>query len=365
MPSNRAREYSLPAYGYNMASRPNAHIYHGAYVHKINFAGKRAESITYVDTDNANTTHTVKAKEIILSAEAIESPQLLMLSGVGPADHLKSLGIPVNLDSPDIGPNLRDHNYGSIETEVTPDIYKISLWENETYLNEIKQQFHQNHDGPLANAPASSFSLVRVPDDIPAGPAGEFHRWLLADRGQLQMQYANVALLQNTSATTVPIMTLWVALVQPEGTRTVRPKTSNFWDYPLIDTAYFSSEGDQKSVLWEYKKLCEVIQSDLLKQVVMNSIPVHRRPLTLSSGRRSKEVLNRIITRWLPWHLVQYSIPISESVVSRVSEVLTLVSSRARQTVIRKLMFTRLSTQQPGRSGKRTSLNTRLPGECI
>ena len=87
MPSNRTREYALPAYGYNMASRPNAHIYHGAYMHKINVAGKRAESITYVDTDNANTTHIVKAEDIILSAEAIESPKLLMLSD-DPPDQL-------------------------------------------------------------------------------------------------------------------------------------------------------------------------------------------------------------------------------------------------------------------------------------
>ena len=52
---------------------------------------------------------TVEGDEIVLSAGAIASPQLLMVSGVGPADHLGSLGIPVVADLPGVGQNLRDH----------------------------------------------------------------------------------------------------------------------------------------------------------------------------------------------------------------------------------------------------------------
>jgi choline dehydrogenase-like flavoprotein len=52
---------------------------------------------------------TVEGEHIILSAGAVGSPQLLMLSGVGPAGHLSSLGIPVVQDKPGVGQNLRDH----------------------------------------------------------------------------------------------------------------------------------------------------------------------------------------------------------------------------------------------------------------
>ena len=52
---------------------------------------------------------TVEGDQIVLSGGAIASPQLLMLSGVGPAEHLRSLGIPVVHDSPGVGQNLRDH----------------------------------------------------------------------------------------------------------------------------------------------------------------------------------------------------------------------------------------------------------------
>ena len=272
-PTNRTRESAFASYGGLMTGRQNAEIKHSAYVSKINFSGTCAESVTYVDADDGNSTHTIRAKEIIVSSGAIGSPKLLMLSGVGPADHLDSLGIPVVLDSPDIGSNLQDHNYGSIEVEVTVDVYTLSRWQNESYLDKIKKQWYDEHNGPLANAPASSFSLVRVPDGaLPRGAAGDFHRSLPEDRGQLQMQYANIALLAKTAPATTPVMTLWVALVQPEASGTVRLKSPDFRDFPLIDTAYFGSESDRACVLWGYKKLREVLQSPLLEDVIVQEI---------------------------------------------------------------------------------------------
>ena len=59
--------------------------------------------------ESGGETFVVEGNNIILSAGAVGSPQLLMLSGVGPADHLTSLGIPVVLDVPGVGQNLRDH----------------------------------------------------------------------------------------------------------------------------------------------------------------------------------------------------------------------------------------------------------------
>ena len=73
---------------------------------RVLFDGFRA---TGVEVESGGERFTVEGEEIILSAGAIASPQLLMLSGVGPADHLRSLGIPVFLDVPGMGQNMRDH----------------------------------------------------------------------------------------------------------------------------------------------------------------------------------------------------------------------------------------------------------------
>ena len=84
----------------NLTIRPNCTV------HRILFEGKRA---TGVVVESGGETYTVEGEEIVLSGGAIASPQLLMLSGVGPADHLREFAIPVVADLPGVGQNLRDH----------------------------------------------------------------------------------------------------------------------------------------------------------------------------------------------------------------------------------------------------------------
>ena len=73
---------------------------------RILFEGKRAAGI---EAESGGEVFMVEADEIIVSSGAIASPQLLMLSGIGPAEHLRSFGIEVVLDLPGVGQNLRDH----------------------------------------------------------------------------------------------------------------------------------------------------------------------------------------------------------------------------------------------------------------
>ena len=78
---------------------------------RIIFDGNRAIGI---EAESGGEVFTVEGGEIIVSSGAVASPQLLMLSGVGPAEHLRSLGIPVVHDSPGVGKNLRDHPAASV-----------------------------------------------------------------------------------------------------------------------------------------------------------------------------------------------------------------------------------------------------------
>ena len=91
---------SLSRHRLNLTIRPNC------LVHRIVFDGNRA---TGVDVESGGERFVVEGDEIILSAGAVGSPQILMLSGIGPADHLNEVGIPVLKDLPGVGQNLRDH----------------------------------------------------------------------------------------------------------------------------------------------------------------------------------------------------------------------------------------------------------------
>jgi len=94
-------------------SRPNLTVRPRAYVRKLLFTGTRVTGVEYVRTGDAGAAPVVEqvraTREVIVSAGVIESPKILMLSGIGPADHLHAMGIPVVLDLPGVGQNLHDH----------------------------------------------------------------------------------------------------------------------------------------------------------------------------------------------------------------------------------------------------------------
>ncbi len=88
-------------------ARPNLTLLTRAMVRHLVIDGNRASGVVFT---RRGATHTVEAeKEIILSGGAINSPQTLMLSGIGPADHLRDHGIGVCCDLPGVGQNLQDH----------------------------------------------------------------------------------------------------------------------------------------------------------------------------------------------------------------------------------------------------------------
>ena len=87
-------------------------------VHRILFEGQRAVG---VQVESGGETFQIEGEQIVLCAGAIASPQLLMLSGVGPAGELRSLGIPVVKDLPGVGKNLRDHPLVPVRVKVKDD----------------------------------------------------------------------------------------------------------------------------------------------------------------------------------------------------------------------------------------------------
>ena len=91
---------SMSRHRLNLTIRPNCTT------HRIIFDGKRA---TGVEVESGGEKFVAEGEEIVLSAGAIGSPHILMLSGVGPAAPLSDLGIPVVHDAPGVGQNLRDH----------------------------------------------------------------------------------------------------------------------------------------------------------------------------------------------------------------------------------------------------------------
>ncbi|HEY4165030.1 MAG TPA: choline dehydrogenase [Dongiaceae bacterium] len=108
MTTHNGRRWSA-AMGYLRPAekRSNVTIETRAFITRILFEGKRAVGVEFVQ--NGQTKRYRAEREVILSGGAINSPQTLMLSGIGPADHLREMGIDVVHDSPGVGENLQEH----------------------------------------------------------------------------------------------------------------------------------------------------------------------------------------------------------------------------------------------------------------
>ena len=90
--------------------RPNLEVVPRALATRVRFEGRRAAGVDYLERGERGRTRTADAaREVILCGGAINSPQLLQLSGVGPADELRRLGVEVVADLPGVGENLQDH----------------------------------------------------------------------------------------------------------------------------------------------------------------------------------------------------------------------------------------------------------------
>ena len=100
--ASTARTYLKAARG-----RPNLRVEIGAHATRVLFEGTRAVGVTY--RQNGSDITVAARREVLLSAGAIQSPQLLQLSGVGSADLLRRHGIPLVVESPGVGENLQDH----------------------------------------------------------------------------------------------------------------------------------------------------------------------------------------------------------------------------------------------------------------
>jgi len=146
--------YLRPAMG-----RANLHVETDALAQRILFEGKRAKAVEYKQNGNLRTARA--RKEVLVSSGAYNSPQLLQLSGVGPADLLKSHGIEVVLDAAGVGNDLQDHLQVRLVTRCTQKIT----------LNDVI-----NH--PLRRAMAGvRYALRRSgPLTIAAGTSGAFFK---------------------------------------------------------------------------------------------------------------------------------------------------------------------------------------------
>lgn len=130
---NGRRSSTARGYLDQAKQRSNLTIVTHATTDRILFEGKRAIAVEYLQGDNKTPVRATARKEVLLSAGAIASPQILQRSGVGPAELLKKFNIPVVHDLPGVGENLQDHleMYLQYECKEPVSLYPALKWWNQ------------------------------------------------------------------------------------------------------------------------------------------------------------------------------------------------------------------------------------------
>ena len=210
-------------------SRANLKIYTHSLAEKVLIEGGRAMGVRY---RRKGKLQTARGGHIILSGGAINSPQLLMLSGIGPADHLRDIGIDMHHELPGVGRNLQDHlDVCTLRMSKEPITYDN--------LNEITVGLRYLFDrkGPASSniAEAGGFIVSRYATD---------------DRPDIQMHFVP-ALLDDHGRNILPGdgMTIHACSLRPESRGQLTLESANPTQAPAIQPNYLNTEYDRKMML--------------------------------------------------------------------------------------------------------------------
>ncbi|XP_050712612.1 glucose dehydrogenase [FAD, quinone]-like [Eriocheir sinensis] len=211
-------------------------------------------------------------KEIVLSAGAIGTPQLLMVSGVGPADHLRHHGIPVVADVPGVGQNLHDHPsiFGMTWTVRPGSSYRLSSLANPLYLKD----YIFNGEGPLT----SPFSLEgnawsRAEEGDPNWPDLQYlfisgspsmdYGLIINDLIGFRRDFFNTYYKSLFGKDTFSIGPM---LTRPKSRGNVRLQSRNPHDPPLINPNFLSHPDDVRTFVRGIKFVLAVGNTSALRE---------------------------------------------------------------------------------------------------
>ena len=239
--------------------RPNLHVQSNTHVDRVLFDGRRAVGVACRVGGNEKT---YKSRgEVILAAGAILSPKLLQLSGIGPADHLQDMGIDVRHNCPDVGAHMREHLGFSM-----PHRLKSTAGLNRRLrgigLVGSALQYVLTRTGPLATGPFEVGAFVR---SAPGANRPDTQIYLGAFSYERQGDNFPVQL---ATPDTQPGMTIYGQLLNLTSEGTVRLRSSDPDDPPVINPNWLSTDYDRAAVIAMVKYMRRYVRQPALEPYV-------------------------------------------------------------------------------------------------
>ncbi|XP_064627621.1 alcohol dehydrogenase [acceptor]-like [Lineus longissimus] len=259
-------------YLYPVMTRDNLHVVVHGHVTKILFKGTAAIGVEYM-LKNGTKISVMAGKEVIVSAGAIGSPHLLLLSGVGPKEQLSRLGIPVVADLP-VGQNLQDHvcTWGPEVLISQP----LSILEEDIDTFGVKFEYQMYKTGMRAKGYGldnliwlrtkyqqelwPDIQIHIIPELAGTDKKGVTMKKFFGFDAELWEQYYNHRRGKHG-------FTPMISLTRPKSKGYLRLKTKDPKDHPIIDPNYYADDDDVKRIIEGIKFLEKVISTEWMQKI--------------------------------------------------------------------------------------------------
>jgi choline dehydrogenase len=241
---NGQRCSAAVGYLHPVMDRANLRVETNALASRVIFEGKRAVGVEFTQ---GGVTRVAKAKrEVILAGGAVNSPQLLQLSGIGPATLLQDKGIAVVANLPGVGENLQDHYVIGMRYRLKDGIVSVNeMTKGTRFLGEVFK-YLSKRTGLLSLSAAHIAAFCKSRPDL-SGPDIQFHI-LPATMDQDKLMNEQKMVLEDK-----PGLTIAPCQLRPESRGHIRIKSADPREYPSIVANYLSNPLDQEVAIASLK----------------------------------------------------------------------------------------------------------------
>ncbi|OCK94107.1 GMC oxidoreductase [Cenococcum geophilum 1.58] len=255
------------------SGRNNIKLYKTSLAKRVLFnTSSKNPTATGVTVRTNEQTYTLHAKkEVIISAGALQAPQILMVSGVGPKSTLQSLGIPVIADRPGVGRNMQDHMFVSLVYQVaTVTESSLSIPENNDKANS---DFNEKHQGILTNTGADHFGWEKLPSSYLDKLDNSTRAYLASfpsDWPDYELVIGDLPFTPSGSYSGDYIQGI-IMLQSPESRGSISISSNNTSDPPLIDTKTLTSAKDRAILVQAFHRVREFFETKSMKSVIIGN----------------------------------------------------------------------------------------------
>lgn len=343
-PVSKERSYAASAYYAPVKDRSNLHVITDALVEKIllehiDDPTINNDDIRYsasvVQYMHEGQVKTAKAnKEVVLCAGAIQSPQILELSGIGDRKLLESHGIKALIDNPNVGENLQDHLFTGINYEVKDGIATADILRRDAKAAQAAMaEYMSKKTGPMTSTAMAAFAFMPIVDFLTPGDAGPaalkklldkhlpttptihhgFIRSILQDPTETSASmfmaptYAKLStepIIPNASTQSVPegnYITICTSILHPFSRGSTHISSPSAYSPPLINPAYLSHPLDAEIFAYHILFLETIASTDPLASFLKPSGRRNPAAPPLRSVEAAKEYLRAsAISNWHP-----------------------------------------------------------------